>query len=90
MAEALKTYTDANFVKFIRRAKKVGYKPYHYKGRFFFEGPAIDVDRYKLVDIEDVFKGIKVQWDNLGLDFVVYPRRTNSIVSRKPPSSEEE
>jgi len=50
--------------------KSEGIKVYHYKGRFYWEGPAVNVD-----NIKDALSATKVkcQWDRLGLGYVVYP-----------------
>ena len=70
MAE-LKTYEKKHYNKFIKDMKKVGLKPYHYRGRFFWEGPAVNVD-----NIQDALSNTKVpcQHDGMGLGYVVYPR----------------
>lgn len=64
-------YENPNYRKFVKDMKKAGLTPYHYRGRFFYEGPAVDVE-----DIQDAISNTKVrcQWDNMGLDYVVYPR----------------
>jgi hypothetical protein len=43
----------------------------HYRGRFFWEGPAVVVD-----DLQDALGSTEVrcQWDNMGMGWVVYPR----------------
>lgn len=47
-----------------------------YHGRFFYGGPAVRTNENGFPKLQDVIRAtkIKVQWDNLGLDFVVYPR----------------
>jgi hypothetical protein len=66
----LQVYTNKNFIKFVKDMKKAGLEPYHYNGRFFYSGPAVDVK-----DLQDALSNTKVkcQWDNMGLDYVVYP-----------------
>lgn len=53
-----------------------GLEPYHYHGRFFWEGPAVTV-----ADLQDALSITKVpcQWDQLGLGYVVYPRQKETL-----------
>lgn len=46
-----------------------------YNGRFFYKGPAVTTDREGYPSLQDVIRAtkVKVRWDNLGLDYVVYP-----------------
>lgn len=50
-----------------------GLEPYHYRGRHFWNGPAVNVD-----SVHDAMKETRVdcQFDALGLGFVVYPNAT--------------
>jgi hypothetical protein len=66
-----KTYENANYQRFVKDMEKAGLEPYNYRGRFWYEGPAVNVD-----DIQDALSATKVkcQWDNMGLGWVVYPR----------------
>ena len=47
----------------------------HYDGRFYWSGPSVIVD-----DLQDVLGATKVKcvWDELGSQFVVYPRAYSS------------
>ena len=65
-----RTYTQPDCVSFVADMEAAGLEPYHYRGRFFWQGPAVDVD-----DLQDALSETKVhcQWDNMGLGFVVYP-----------------
>lgn len=56
---------------FVKQCLDAGLEPYHYHGQFYYKGPAVDVS-----DIQDAIRAtsVKVQWDNMGLDYVVYPR----------------
>jgi len=46
-----------------------------YKGRFFYHGPAVRTNEKGFPTRQDVIRATKIrlQWDNLGLDFIVYP-----------------
>lgn len=48
-----------------------GLEVIEYKGRYFYEGPAVIVS-----NIQEAIRAtqVDVQWDNMGKDFVVYPR----------------
>lgn len=63
-------YREERFQQFVRDMEAAGLKPYHYEGRFFYKGPAVNVD-----DLQDALRAtaVKCQWDNLGLGWVVYP-----------------
>jgi hypothetical protein len=60
-----------NHQKFIRNMKRAGLKPYYYSGRYYYKGPAVNVS-----NIQDALSNTKVpcRWDNMGLDYVVYPK----------------
>ena len=49
-----------------------------YKGRYFYDGPAVRTDesRNEGPDLQEVIRmtTVPVQWDNLGYDYIVYPR----------------
>ncbi len=64
-------YNSNKYEKFRRECEEVGFDVWHYRGRYFYEGPAVSVH-----DIQDVIRAttVKVTWDNLGLDYVVYPK----------------
>lgn len=64
-------YEQDSYNQFVRDMVDAGLEPYHYRGRNFYSGPAVNVD-----DIQDALRhtGVKCQWDNMGLGFVVYPR----------------
>lgn len=64
-------YSQPAYIRFVADMKRAGLTPYHYHGRFFYEGPAVDVD-----DLQDALSEtrVKCQWDNMGLGFVVYPK----------------
>ncbi len=64
-------YTNPFHLQFIEDMEEAGLEVQHYKGRFYWEGPAAEVD-----DLQDAIGATKVrcQWDHLGLGWIVYPR----------------
>jgi hypothetical protein len=57
-------------VRFVEDMRSAGLKVFHYEGRHFYQGPAVRVhERETALRATDV----PCQWDNLGLEFVVYP-----------------
>jgi len=65
-----KKYTNKDCVKFVKNMEKAGLTVEHYRGRSFWQGPAVRVD-----SIQEALSETKVkcQWDNMGLGFIVYP-----------------
>lgn len=68
-------YTEPDAVRFVNDMQRKGYDVHHYKGRFYWEGPSVQTSRKHGVDLDDIIKAtrVKLQWDNMGLDLVVYP-----------------
>lgn len=64
-------YNNAMYVQFVEDMEDAGLTPWHYRGRYYYEGPAVDVD-----DLQDALSETKVpcQWDSMGLGYVVYPK----------------
>ena len=65
------------YKKFIRDMKASGIEVVEeYHGRYFYVGPAVSTDKENGPTLEDVIRAttVKVQWDNLGLDYIIYPR----------------
>ncbi len=62
---------NKNFATFIEDMETAGLDVIHYRGRFYYEGPAVIVS-----DLQDALGETKVkcQWDNMGFDWVVYPK----------------
>ncbi len=56
--------------------ERAGIQVQEYRGRFFYEGPAVVTDEDGWPTLQDVIRATEVplQWDNMGLDFVVYPQ----------------
>lgn len=67
-------YSNTECLKFIDDMADVGLEISHYRGRNFWEGPAVYVD-----DIQDCLSNTKVkcQWDNLGKGYIVYPKASD-------------
>ena len=59
-----------NYNRFAEECESAGLEVYRYRGRFYYNGPAVNCD-----DIQDVIRvtGVKVQWDSMGRGYVVYP-----------------
>ena len=64
-----------SFEQFVEDMESAGIEYEEYKGRFFYRGPAVRTNEKGFPTRQDVIRAtkVKVQWDNLGLDFVVYP-----------------
>ena len=65
-----------NYEQFIKDMEKAGIEyDGEYNGRFFYHGPAVRTNEKGFPTRQDVIRATKValQWDNLGLDFIVYP-----------------
>lgn len=67
-------YTSPNCIKFVEDMEAAGFEVYHYKGRFFWEGPAVNVK-----NLQDAISNTEVrcQWDDMGLGLVVYPKSSD-------------
>lgn len=81
----MRTYTNKDVLKFINDMEEAGLEVYHYRGRFFWEGPAVNVH-----NIQDALSNTKVkcQWDNMGLDMVVYPKASDKGTVSHPCSNQ--
>lgn len=68
-------YTTPDAIRFVNDMQNLGLDVKHYKGRFFWEGPSVQTSRKHDVDLQDIIKAtrVKLQWDSMGLDQVVYP-----------------
>ena len=69
-------YVDPDHLGFIEDMEEAGLEVEHYRGRFFWEGPAVRVD-----DLQDALGVTKVrcQWDNMGRGWIVYPRAYGDV-----------
>jgi hypothetical protein len=64
------TYDEADLNTFVADMTRNGLRVRHYRGRFHWEGPAVEVDHPDdAVGLTDV----ELQWDQLGLGWIVYP-----------------
>ena len=61
-------HEDCN--RFVQDMADADLEPYHYRGRNFWEGPAVNV-----ACLQDALSSTKVkcQWDQMGMGWVVYP-----------------
>lgn len=61
--------------QFVKDMEKAGIEYEEYQGRFFYHGPAVKTKEEGFPTHQDVIRAtkVKVQWDNYGLDFIVYP-----------------
>lgn len=64
-------YKHFDHVQFVADMEEAGLEVCHYRGRYYWRGPAVEVD-----DLQDALSATEVrcQWDNLGRGWVVYPR----------------
>ena len=62
---------EERYARFTEEMEAAGLEVTHYGGRSFYDGPAVRVD-----DIQEAIRAssVDVQWDNMGLGYVVYPR----------------
>ncbi len=79
------SYERKHFKQFVEDMLGRGLEPYHYNGRFYYKGPAVNVS-----NIQDAlsFTKVKCQWDNMGLDFVVYPTMSAEYLDDKDDKEE--
>lgn len=64
--------------QFIEDMEAADLPVFHYRGRWFYQGPAVDVDH-----LTDAMRHTQVptQWDNLGRGFVVYPQASGKLMT---------
>ncbi len=65
------TYRHSDHLRFVEDMGDAGLDVRHYRGRFFWRGPAVVVD-----DLQDALgaTAVRCQWDNMGRGWVVYPK----------------
>jgi hypothetical protein len=83
--------------RFVEETEANGLVTEHYHGRFWYEGPAVraaDDHEFQLVLRSTT---VPVQWDSLGLGYIVYPRRgdnglseTGTVEPREPYDEDDE
>jgi arginine/ornithine N-succinyltransferase beta subunit len=60
--------------QFAADMEETGYEVRDYQGRFYYSGPAVEVDRDELQDVIRA-TSVPLQWDNMGkTNLVVYPK----------------
>lgn len=64
------TYTRPDAVQFVKDMQAAGLEVSHYKGRGFYEGPSVRVDRLQQAMQHTT---VEVNYDNMGLGYVVHP-----------------
>jgi hypothetical protein len=72
-------YKKEHHQQFVEAVEEAGLTPYHYRGRFYYDGPAVDYkhpEKMKLyASLHNYgFTGDDIQEDSMGLDTVAYPR----------------
>jgi hypothetical protein len=61
--------------QFVEDMARQGFPVRHYRGRSFWEGPAVVTDREEGIEEQDLIRATKVrlQQDNMGLETIWYP-----------------
>lgn len=62
--------------KFILDMEAAGIEWENYNGRYFYSGPAVRTNEDDRPTLQEVIRAtdVNVQWDNLGYDWIVYPK----------------
>lgn len=65
------------YEQFVADMQRAGIECEEYNGRFFYHGPAVNTNEKGFPTCQDVIRATKIelQWDNMGMDFVVYPAK---------------
>jgi hypothetical protein len=69
-------YEIPEYRRFVRDMTRAGIEVEHYRGRFYYEGPAVRVggsNEYSRSDVEAATK-VRLQHDQMGLGEILYPR----------------
>jgi len=63
-------YNKPEHKQFVEECEEAGLEVRYYQGRCFWKGPAVACE-----DLQEVIRAtqVSVQWDNLGLGWIVYP-----------------
>ena len=72
-------YENEDARTFIEDCEIAGLHPFHYEGRNFWQGPAVICGSFG-----EFQTSVRVQHDNMGMDYVVYPVSRASLVSETP------
>jgi hypothetical protein len=67
------TYDSINANRFVKDMTTAGFVVQHYCGRFFWKGPAVVCDTAAYDDVVRA-TGVRLQRDQMGLGYLVYPR----------------
>jgi hypothetical protein len=74
--QPLRTYTNKDCVQFVKDMEAAGFEVEHYHGRYMWEGPAVRVD--ELLDVAKTGTQVRLQHDNMGLGWIVYPKASDN------------
>ena len=72
-------YDNDTCNKFAEECKAAGFEVEHYRGRFYWEGPAV---RCENVDYQTVCRAtsMPLQSDSMGLGIIMYPVRSGKLM----------
>ncbi len=64
------------YEQFVKDMESAGIEYEEYHGRNFYHGPAVRTHEKEFPKLQEVISATKIelQWDNLGFDFIVYPK----------------
>lgn len=81
-AVTVRYYANPLHEKFVQDMNEAGYETKYYRGRFFYQGPAVKCEQDELQDIIRATR-IVLQWDDLGrTGLVIYPKGERRINER--------
>ena len=68
--------------EFVRDMESAGYRVRHYRGRFHWTGPAVEVrDMQEFWDVTG-FTDVKLQRDDMGKGYIVYPKVSGKLIGQ--------
>lgn len=82
-----KDYSNTTAKQFVRDCQRAGFDVEHYRGRFYWEGPAVRCDHVS--DVMAITK-VRCQQDSMGLGAIVYPQTSAKLVEKKDEQETEE
>lgn len=71
-------YDSKDCNQFVEDMEAAGFEVEHYRGRFYWEGPAVRCDRDSYQDVIRATK-VRLQEDDMGLGAIVYPQRSGKL-----------
>jgi len=73
-------YKEKHAKKFVKDMTDAGLSPYHYHGRYYYHGPAVNCQSWL-----EAMRSTRVNctYDQMGKGFVVYPRVSATLVSKE-------